>query len=117
MQCSNLDAHLEMKTTGESPAQAQRFAEILRERRDELSQRYGVKTLGIFGSYARGEQRRHSDLDVLVEFDDRVITLFHIVNLEEELSRLLGVKVDLVERQALKPSIRRHVLQEVIPVL
>lgn len=106
-----------MKTARLSSVRVEQFARILREHGDDLRRRYGVKTLGIFGSYARGEQRRHSDLDILVEFDDRIITLFDIVNLEEELSRLLSVKVDLVEKQALKPSIGKQILQEVIPVL
>jgi predicted nucleotidyltransferase len=62
------------------------------------------------------EQRAGSDLDVLVEFDDRLLSLLQFIALEDELSDMLGVKVDLVEKSALKPAIGRHVLAEVVPV-
>jgi predicted nucleotidyltransferase len=80
----------------------------------ELRQRYGVVSLGVFGSYVRSEQRQGSDLDVLVEFDDRPLTLLQFIALENELSDRLGVKVDLVEKSCLKPGIGRHVLKEVV---
>ncbi len=82
----------------------------------DLETRYGVRYLGVFGSYVRGEQSEQSDLDLLVEFDDRPLSLFGFVRLENELSDALGVKVDLVERRALKPHIGRHILAEVIAV-
>lgn len=68
--------------------------------------------LGLFGSYVRGEQRKRSDLDVLVEFV-RVPGMFRFLELERELSSLLGVRVDLVEKEALKPAIGGRILQEV----
>jgi predicted nucleotidyltransferase len=80
----------------------------------ELRQRYGVVSLGVFGSYVRGEQRRGSDLDILVEFDDRPLTLLQFIALENELSDRLGLKVDLVEKGWLKPGIGRPILQEVV---
>lgn len=89
---------------------------ILKERLPGLRDRYGVKSLGIFGSYIRGEQTSWSDLDILVEFDDRPLTLLQVIRLERELSRSLGVKVDLVEKSVLKPGIGRHILHEVMPV-
>ena len=84
---------------------------------NELRERYGVKRIGIFGSYVRGEERRGSDLDILVEFHpDAEIDLIKFVELEEYLSELLGIKVDLVMKSSLKPRIRRRVLEEVIYV-
>jgi hypothetical protein len=88
----------------------------LRTHLPELRKRYGVCTLGVFGSYVRGERRRRSDLDVLVEFDERPLTLVQFIELEHYLSDLLGTKVDLVEKSALKPAIGRRILQEVLPV-
>ncbi len=88
----------------------------LRAHLPELRQRYGIRSLGVFGSYVRGEQRRRSDLDLLVEFDDRALSLFDFVEIENYLSELLGVKVDLVEKSTLKPAIGRHILEEVVPV-
>ena len=75
----------------------------------ELEEGYGVKTLGVFGSYARGESRRRNDLDLLVEFS-RVPTMFEFVRLERHLTVNLGVKVDLVMKSALKPEIGKRIL-------
>jgi predicted nucleotidyltransferase len=80
-----------------------------------LAERYGVKEIGIFGSYVRGEQQRESDVDILVDFTGS-ISLLDFVHLENELGDLLGVKVDLVMKTALKPRIGRHILEEVVPV-
>jgi predicted nucleotidyltransferase len=64
--------------------------------------RYGVRKIGLFGSYARGEERTDSDLDVLVEFEKRK-SLLTLVRIERELSELIGVKVDLLTEQAISP--------------
>ena len=83
--------------------------------KEELKQRYGIKELGIFGSYVRGEERKDSDLDVLTEFEDGAkIGLLEFISVENYLSDLLGVKVELVEKSALKPRIGRHILKEVV---
>jgi uncharacterized protein len=87
----------------------------LRQHLPEIRERYGVRSLGVFGSYVRGKQRRRSDLDILVEFDIAP-TLFGYLDLQEHLSTLLGVKVDLVMKKALKPGIGERILAEVIPV-
>lgn len=80
-----------------------------------LIERYGVKEIGIFGSYVRGEESRTSDLDILVDFS-RSLSLLEFVHLENELSDLLGVKVDLVMKTALKPRIGKHILEKVVSV-
>lgn len=85
---------------------------VLRDYRPILKDKYHVNTLGIFGSYIRNEQAGDSDLDILVDFM-APISLFEFIDLEEELSELLGVKVDLVSRNALKPYIGKHILNEV----
>jgi len=81
----------------------------------ELRKKFKVKTIGVFGSYVRGEQKRGSDVDVLVEFEEPV-GLFEFLALENYLSDLLGVKVDLVSKKALKPHIGERILQEVIMI-
>jgi len=88
----------------------------LRAHLPELQERYGVRTLGVFGSYVRGKAKKRTDLDLLVEFDDRPLSLLAFIGLEHYLSDLLGVKVDLVEKSGLKPAIGRHILEEVRPV-
>ena|SRR5712692_1678016 len=92
-----------------------RHISVLRKHLPELQERYGVRSLGIFGSFVRGEQRQRGDLDVLVEFD-RAPTLFGFIDLRDYLTDLLGVKVDLVMKSALKPAIGRHILAEVVSV-
>lgn len=78
----------------------------------ELKTAYNVSYIGLFGSYVRGENTPESDLDVLVEFS-RTPTIFRFVHLENHLSDSLGVKVDLVMKNALKPNIGKHILNEV----
>jgi predicted nucleotidyltransferase len=81
----------------------------------ELRQKYRVKEIGIFGSYVRGEQKKRSDVDLLVEFEEPSdLTLLDFVRLENYLSEILGVKVDLVEKNALKPRIGKRILEEVV---
>jgi predicted nucleotidyltransferase len=81
----------------------------------ELHKRFKVKTIGVFGSYVRGEQKRGSDVDVLVEFEEPV-GLFEFMRLEFYLSDLLGAKVDLVSKKALKPIIGEYIEREVVYV-
>ena len=82
-----------------------RYVALLRQHLPALQEDYGVLFMGIFGSYVRGKQRRGSDLDLLVEFDDRPLALLQFIALAHYLSDLLEVKVDLVERNTLKPTI------------
>lgn len=89
--------------------------QILRAHQDELAEQYGVKWLGIFGSYARGEARPESDLDMRVEFTEPP-GMFRFLALERRLSELLGVEVERVTRSALKPHIGQHILEEIVPV-
>ncbi len=89
----------------------------LKELLPYLKKRFRVKSIGVFGSYVRGEQKEGSDLDVLVEFEeDAKLSLLDVAGLEIELGDLLGVKVDLVEKRDLKPYIGEHILSEVIYV-
>lgn len=89
--------------------------EILKKHETKLKERYGIKEIGIFGSYVRGEQKVRSDLDILVEFETEAkMDLIKFVELEEHLSDLLGIKVDLVMKPALKPRIGKHILKEVV---
>jgi len=86
-------------------------------RKQELRRDFGVVEIGIFGSYVRGEQKRHSDVDILVEFEKNSnLSLLDFIGLENYLSDILGVKVDLVEKQTLKPRIGKHVKEEVVQV-
>jgi hypothetical protein len=87
----------------------------LRAMLPELRRRWPVAALGIFGSWARGEQTAASDLDLLVDLDGR-IDFFSLLELEEEIGRRLGLEVELVTRPALKPIVRESVLGDLVPV-
>ena len=89
--------------------------DTLRDLLPDLGADHGVKSLGVFGSYATGEQTLGSDLDLLVEFD-QAPTLFEFVRLRRSLSVQLGMEVDLVMRSALKPRIGKQILKQVVPV-
>ncbi len=87
----------------------------LRVSMPDLAERYGVKRLGIFGSYFRGDANEESDLDILVEFEDAP-TLWEFIRLNRELGDKLGVKADLVMKKTLKPGIEEAILKEVVVV-
>jgi hypothetical protein len=95
--------------------QVERFIKILRQRMPELKERYNVTSLGVFGSYVREGHTKKSDLDLLVDFEDAP-SLLTFLRLEHDLSDLLGVKVDLVMRDALRPTIAHRILSELVPV-
>lgn len=95
-----------------------RYEELRRELaalKPFLETEYHVSELGIFGSYARGEQTEESDLDVLVAFDGPV-SLLDLVRLENELGDRLGVDVDVVTKRGLKPRVEPHVADDVVYV-
>lgn len=87
----------------------------LRQYMPLLRDKYKVKTLQLFGSYRRGQQKKRSDVDLLVEFEEP-LSLFEFLALEGQLSELLGKKVDLAMKTTLKPRIGKHILEEAIPV-
>ena len=83
---------------------------IISEHRDILEKKYKVKEIGIFGSYLRGKQKRGSDVDILVEFDE-VPSLLKFINLETYLQRILRRKVDLVRKEALREELKESILE------
>jgi predicted nucleotidyltransferase len=91
------------------------FLTILRQQKPFLVERYGVESLEVFGSYVRGEQKSSSDLDVLVTFREDP-SLLTFIRMENDLSDALGVKVDLVMKNALKPAIGESILSEAVQV-
>ncbi len=95
--------------------EVEKIMDKIRENIPYFKKKYGVKNFGVFGSYIRGEQNSKSDLDILVEFD-KPIGLLGFVALERELGELVGKKVDLVVKTALKPRIGKRILEEVVNV-
>ena len=91
------------------------FKKVLLASKEELNRKYGVTEIGIFGSYVRNEQSDNSDIDILVDFN-KPIDLLTFVNLQNYLSDLLKINVDLVMKKALKPKIGQRILQEVMDI-
>ena len=93
-------------------------AEILKILKKEffgIKKKFNVKTIGLFGSYARDEQIEESDIDILVEFE-KPVGFFKFMELEYCLSERLGARVDLVTPDALKPLIKPYVMEDVVYV-
>jgi hypothetical protein len=76
-----------------------------------------VTKAGIFGSYSRGEQRKDSDVDIVVEINDKNMSLIGFIRLKSALEKILGKKVDLVEYSAIKPAIKERILSEEIRII
>jgi hypothetical protein len=93
----------------------QEIKNILSNRKEEIARLYRVKSLGVFGSYARGEQTISSDVDILIEFE-KSPGFMKFLRLERYLSGILGVKVDMVTNKALKPVMGKQILQEVVKI-
>jgi hypothetical protein len=110
------ESQSESQAAKSSPGRARSLAEIrqiLRAHMPALAERYRIKSLGVFGSYVRGEARDTSDIDLLVEFSETP-DIFKFMDLEEDLTAFLGLKVDLVTRPALKGNIGERILREVV---
>jgi len=90
---------------------AAEIREVLRKCLPEIREKYGVTSIGIFGSYARGEAAPASDIDIIVEFDRPIG--WELVDLADYLESCLHHKVDLVIRRSLHPLIRDTILAEV----
>jgi predicted nucleotidyltransferase len=87
----------------------------LASHKEELKKNYHVGELALFGSYVRNEQHKKSDVDVLVTFTETP-DLFQFIELENYLTDLLGVKVDLVMKDGIKPRLKERILSEAIYV-
>jgi predicted nucleotidyltransferase len=93
----------------------EQIKKILTSQKDILKNKYNVKEIGIFGSYVKGNYNKESDVDILVEFS-KPIGLIKFIKLEEYLKDLIGIKVDLVLRDGIKPALRSNILKQAVYV-
>ena len=92
-----------------------RILEILKDRKPDLQKRYPICELGLFGSYARGDFNEKSDIDILVDFNDR-IDGFDYIRLAHEFEDTFNYKIDLVSRKGIKPGYLPFVEKNLIHV-
>jgi len=88
---------------------------IIGKHKEELKRRYRINEIGISGSYVRGEQKRTSDIDILVKFDKRA-SIFDLAGAGEFLEEKLGIKVDIVSERGIRPELKSTISKEVIMV-
>ena len=88
--------------------------EILKKHEDIIKKKYHVQKIGIFGSFARGEEKEGSDIDVLIELEDKYETFDNFMDLKFFLEDLFKRKVDLVTVEALRPQLKDDILREVV---
>jgi len=91
----------------------QEIIKIMKEHKEELKKKYKIKEIKIFGSYARGEQKERSDIDIIVDFEE-TLTLIELIRLEEEIERILGIKVDLLTEESISPFIKPYIKEVVV---
>ena len=87
---------------------------LLVQNKSELENRFKVRRLSLFGSYARGDQKPDSDVDILVDIDPSVGLEF--VTLAEEIEQLLGLQIDLISQRAIKPNKLKYIEKDLIYV-
>ena len=87
----------------------------LKEIKPALNEKFYIKNLGLFGSYIRGENSPSSDIDILIEYDEsKSFSIFTIIALEDFLTKLFNIKVDLVNKKSIKPDLKDSILNEVV---
>ena|ERR1035437_3184214 len=91
------------------------ISSILKENLPYIKNKYKVEALDIFGSYVRKEDTDNSDIDLLVSFSDPP-SLIKFIELENYLSGLIGIKINLVMKNALKRNLRQYILGEARPI-
>ncbi|HIH63240.1 MAG: hypothetical protein QT05_C0010G0005 [archaeon GW2011_AR13] len=90
--------------------------ELIKKKIMPILKKNKVVRAGIFGSYARGEQKKNSDVDILVEIKKR-ISLFDFAGIKIELEEKLGKKVDLVEYKIINPRIRENIINSEVRII
>ncbi len=86
---------------------------LIKEKKGTIMKYYNVIDIGIFGSYIHDEQQETSDIDILVRFEHGHKDLFNFIRLKNYLEKLLGIEVDLVYAESIKPRLKEEVLNEV----
>lgn len=103
------------KSSRLKPRTLRDILDVLNSLRDVVRERYHAEIVGVFGSYARGEARSRSDVDVLVHFLEGA-SLFDLVGLADFLEKKLGRKVDIVSDRAIRPELREQIMKDLVRI-
>jgi len=87
---------------------------VLKSCKEGLAEQFGVMDLAVFGSYAKGQQKRRSDIDILVELDKAYKTFDNFMELKFFLARAIGGKVDLVLKDSVRAELKARILREAV---
>lgn len=91
--------------------------DILTEAKAKLQVDFGVISLELFGSYSRNEQTENSDLDILVDFsEEKYPSLISFIGIQQDLEDKLGLKVDLISKNGIKPRYQKYILKDIISI-
>lgn len=82
----------------------------------KILRKNGIKKAGLFGSYARGEQKKNSDIDILIE-PVKGMSLFDVVGIELELKKILGRKVDLLTYNGISPHLKKYIINDEVKII
>jgi len=91
----------------------EKILNTLKRLKEDLNTNFRVKTIGLFGSYVKNEQKNTSDIDLLVEFEEDA-DLFHLIGLSRYLEEVFKSKVDVISKPAIKEELKQRILEEVI---
>ena len=86
--------------------------EQIAEKTAPVFEKYGVEYAGLFGSYARGNEKEESDIDILVRRGSKSLSLFDFIDMKDEISDALNKKVDLISEKAVIPYFKDHILKD-----
>ena len=89
----------------------------LQQQQQYFHNTFGIKFIGLFGSFSRGDETKDSDIDILYEIDkDRKLSMFKYLKIASQLEELFHKKIDLVRKDTLKPKIKEYVDRDLIYV-
>jgi len=86
------------------------------EKAAPIFEKYDIRYAGLFGSYARGEQKTESDVDILVKKGEKPLSLLDFVRMKDELSRIFNKKVDIVSEGAIVPYFKEYIFKDLRPL-
>jgi hypothetical protein len=93
----------------------QEIIDKIKEKKDFLATNYAISEIGLFGSVARGEDNKKSDIDLMISFENKKkVSLFDLIHIKHYFEDLLGKKIDLVHKPMIRPSLKKQIIKEAI---